>query len=160
MWDVSKAEYDRINFLRVGVQDNHNIAPILTILLQWNVILYVLYLAAIGIVKISILLLYLRLFSISRATRYSVYACMLFVGGYIVAGELSLLFGCQPVKKIFNIFVPGKCIDVYRHTLAQAILNIISDAMLVAIPAPAAWALQLPKRQKIAIIAIFGTGSV
>lgn len=119
-----------------------------------------LYMAAMGTVKISILLLYLRLFKRSNITKYSTYACLVFVGCYIVAGELSLIFGCQPLKKIFLQEMKGKCVSFRHHLLTQNSLNIVSDAMLILIPIPAAWALQLPKRQKIAIIAIFATASV
>lgn len=92
--------------------------------------------------------------------RYTIYALVLFVAMYIVSGEISLMFGCRPLKKLFYKEVKGTCVSFVDHVMAQAILNIVSDLALFILPIPTAWKLQLPKRQKIAIIAIFMTASV
>lgn len=122
--------------------------------------MYMMYIAAMGTVKVSILLLYLRLFARNRITKYSTYACLVFVGAYSLACELSVGFGCRPLRKRFAKEIPGSCIDFQRLILVQNCLNIVSDAFMVLIPIPAAWALQLPRRQKIGVIAIFATASV
>lgn len=159
MWDITKTQYNRPNYLKVSTTEVRHGYQSLTPR-QWNLIIYIMYIAAMGTVKISILLLYIRLFMRNRVTKYSTYACLTFVGGYIVACELSLAFGCQPLSRLFNKDIPGKCVDFKQHVLIQNCLNIVSDAFMVLIPIPAAWALQLPTRQKIGVIAIFATASV
>ena len=118
------------------------------------------YIPTICLVKLSILLLYLRLFSNGRTVRYTVYGILSFVVSYNIAAELSLIFGCRPVRKTFHQELSGTCIDFQRHAQVVVILNIVSDIALYIVPIPIAWSLQIPKRQKIAVIAIFLTASV
>lgn len=111
-------------------------------------------------VKISILLLYLRLFSTNRRTRTAAYMLIAFIAAYLFALETSLLFGCRPLRKLSNSEIPGTCINRNQHMLAQASLNIISDLFVLALPIPIALRLRVSTRQKIGVLILFGVGSM
>lgn len=113
-----------------------------------------------GLIKLSILLLYLRLFSSGFKTRTIIYGLLFFVGSYTLAFELSALFGCQPVPRLFNRSLKGKCITFHYHILIQQVFNIISDILLFIVPIPVAWRLNLPFKQRLGVMFVFMTASM
>jgi len=42
--------------------------------------------------------------------------------------------------------------------VVQGIFNVVSDFYLLVVPLPAVWGLQLPRKKRVEILAIFGTG--
>jgi len=76
-----------------------------------------------------------------------------------IATELSILFGCHPFHKNWQIYPnPGNhCqpaiskIDLY----VTVILNVFSDAYLLSIPIPLLWKAEVPMVKKLSLIFIF-----
>ena len=54
----------------------------------------------------------------------------------------------------------GTCINKGAVYISTASLNAITDMALLIMPIPVIWKLQLPKLQKIGLIAMFGVGSL
>ena len=85
---------------------------------------------------------------------------MAFTAAYLIALELSLGFSCRPVAKLIHPELPGKCLSIAKHVRVQAWINAVSDILIFLLPLPAALRLQLPKRQKFALIFVFAVASV
>lgn len=130
----------------------------LTLIRQWNMISYLIYLPAINVVKLSILLLYLRIFTAGQKFKIAIRATLAFVLGLFIASQLSIIFACRPVKKLFNPTLEGSCIDIRMHVNATSALNIFSDFVIWILPLPMIWTLKTSKRQKLAVSGIFATG--
>lgn len=111
-----------------------------------------------GVIKISILLLYLRIFSSKRGMKLAIYASLCFTVSYLLALELSFAFSCKPVRKLLRPELPGRCLNAQAHGLACMILNIASDLLVFILPIPTSLALRIPKRQKFALLAVFLIG--
>ncbi|KAF3004843.1 hypothetical protein E8E13_004733 [Curvularia kusanoi] len=119
-------------------------------------ILYCPFLAA---AKFSLLFFYLKL-SPLRWFRMAVYASMFLVVGYNIALVFPLIFTCTPVKKNFDVFVTdGSCLDRTPIYMATAVLNMITDVLLLALPLPMIVKLQMPTVQKAGLICVFGVGA-
>jgi hypothetical protein len=73
---------------------------------------------------------------------------------------LSYVLTCWPREKIWDITVPGKCINSNSSNLAAGILNLISDTEALLLPAWAIWHLQMPIKRKLHAYAVFGVGSM
>lgn len=117
--------------------------------------------AAMGMTKLSILLLYLKLLAPGMKLRFAVYGILAFVASYSLAMILSLLFACNPVEKLFHYYIPGKCVvNNAVHALTQGCLNIISDFLIIIVPIPMVWSMLMSTRQKIGVVGIFATGLV
>jgi len=56
--------------------------------------------------------------------------------------------------------VTGHCINIESFFLGQAIPNIVTDGILLALPLPLIWDLHLPKGQKMALSGVFLLGSL
>ncbi len=110
--------------------------------------------------KFTILLLYLRLFNISRTFRYLTWATMFFVFGYLFSNFLTLVFGCTPIGKYWNPDFTGHCINVIQADYAYGSMNFISDLIMFILPLPMIYRLQLSRRQKVGVSVILMAGSV
>jgi hypothetical protein len=119
---------------------------------------YALYMFGMGAVKVSILLLYLRIFSAGNKLKIVSYVLIAYVAGYVIAGELSLVFGCQPLRKLFYPLIKGKCRKIQIHVLTQAAFNFVADVLIVLAPIPVVWRLNFSLRYKLAVIGVFTTG--
>jgi hypothetical protein len=119
--------------------------------------------------KISILLFYRRLTSNTMSSGFlrCVYAAIIFVVLYYVVFSIVLYTACRPfysfwqqVDPAWNIRNEGKyhCINEEKDLVAAAIVSVIQDFIACGMPSVLLWKLTMPRRQKIALGAIFGVG--
>lgn len=73
----------------------------------------------------------------------------------------SLSFLSSPVSAYWTLSVkPQNCIDERTHLLVGGIINTLTDFFVVLLPLPTVFALQIPRRQQIILMIIFGAGFV
>ncbi|KAH6637523.1 hypothetical protein C7974DRAFT_142926 [Boeremia exigua] len=84
------------------------------------------------------------------------------IGATYIATELSILLGCQPFKRNWQIQPdPGNfCqpavskIDLY----VTVVLNVLTDIYLLSIPMPMLWKANLELKRKLSLVVVFGGG--
>ncbi|KAJ5605737.1 hypothetical protein N7510_008518 [Penicillium lagena] len=117
-----------------------------------------LYLAAIGTIKISVLLMYYRIFPV-RTTK---------IGGYILGGitlawmisvEFVAIFQCDPVASSYIPDLPGKCINLKAAMIGIGVPNFVTDIFILALPARLIWRLHASLWQRVSILLVFLSGS-
>jgi hypothetical protein len=85
---------------------------------------------------------------------------MFLVVGYNIALVFPLIFTCTPIMKNYDLFITtGSCLNRTPLYMATAVLNMITDIMLLVLPIPMIIKLQMPRVQKAGLICIFGVGS-
>ncbi|KAI9045068.1 uncharacterized protein KD926_010391 [Aspergillus affinis] len=128
---------------------------LLTRALKLYFIAQILYKINIGLTKISILLLYLRLF-IQRWFFITCWAWIVIITAFTLGTVISSIFQCSPVQYAFDKSLPGSgsCINLTAFWYANAGFNIFSDLVLVALPVPVISRLQLPPRLKLILCGI------
>lgn len=117
------------------------------------------YLASLFGYKLSILLLYLRIFGVNNTFRYFTWLTIFFVFGYLCSNFFTQLFGCTPPNKYWHSSYPGHCIDYTIAGLAYGSMNFISGLIILILPLPMIWHLQLSRKQKIGISIICMAGA-
>lgn len=110
--------------------------------------------------KMSILILYLRLFAVNKMFRYCTWSIMFLVTGYLSANLLTQIFGCSPRSKYWVPETPGHCINYTKAGLAYGSFNIASDLLIFILPLPLVWRLELSRREKAGISVIFMSGAM
>ena len=117
-----------------------------------------LYTPAIAMVKFSILLLYVRVFPGVQFRRF-VYGMGIVVALWWVTCQCITVFECTPIH-FFWTGTPstGHCVHIRAYFIGQAIPNIITDLLIMALPLPPIWKLNLPRRQKFALSGVFLLG--
>ncbi|KAF6808618.1 hypothetical protein CPLU01_15648 [Colletotrichum plurivorum] len=117
---------------------------------------------AILVTKMSILLFYWRVFMGNQLSfRISFWLGAFLVGSYPVYFMITIGFCCSPLSHYWTQFkgTEGTCIDVGRFFLILAIINLITDVILLVIPVPEILKLQMTKDKKIGVCGILGLGS-
>lgn len=111
--------------------------------------------------KITLCIFYSRL-SPSRAYLAAVWATVFVCAGAYIGVFFSLIFACKPIAASWNPLLLGTAVCVNRGAIyiATAVLGIVTDVMLITIPIPTIWGLQMPTKQKIGVTLIFCIGSM
>lgn len=72
---------------------------------------------------------------------------------------MALLFSCRPIALYFAVPTPNYQCSSYQHyEIAQGVLSITSDILILIVAMPILIAVRLPKRQKIILLLLFGMG--
>lgn len=116
-----------------------------------------LWAAAEGLVKTSMCLLYIQIFQL-RWFRISAYITIGICNAFAIMVILSTTFICLPVELNFNPTIEGTCGNRNALWLTIGVLNIATDLLVVFLPLPTVWNLQVPKNKKIALIFVFSLG--
>ena len=125
---------------------------------------FALYGASSLFVKLSLFLLFLRLFNVDRLTRWFIYAgivaCVLFDS----AGFLFILISCLPgpdqSKDLTAWYTRSiKCAEPsLRFAVAEGLFSSLSNIYLFVIPVRLVFGLHLPFLRKLGVSAVFATG--
>ena len=115
------------------------------------------YPVTIGTIKISTLLLYARIFP-SGNFRRILWAVGLLISTYSTIMILILIFQCKPIKGFWDSNLEAGCISLTKVFIAMASLNLITDFLVVCLPLPLLWKLQMPRGMKLQVMGIFSVG--
>jgi hypothetical protein len=107
----------------------------------------------------SVLLLYIRIFSI-RKFRVVSQIVLGVVVAWTVAFFFATLFQCYPITAFVEPFYGKKCIDTIAFWYAGGITDIVLDFIILILPIPMVLGLQLPLKQKLAVLLLFLLGSL
>ena len=109
--------------------------------------------------KIAILTLYLRL-AVQKTFRRIIWGCMIFVVISATASVLASMFQCRPIHKAWDAVgqFRGSCLNVNSLFFANAGLEIFQDALIYVLPMRMLYQIQIPLRQKIALMGVFAVG--
>lgn len=111
--------------------------------------------------KISVLLLYLRVFGTSMKMTRAVYATVAFICVYTIIFVFLTIFRCSPVAKSWDVTITGgKCLNPAGLTISGGASNALADLIVLLLPLPLTLKLQVTTRQKIAVVALFFTGGL
>ena len=117
----------------------------------------VLWASALSAVKLSLLLFYVRIFSI-RKFRIAAYAVIPLVLGWWLSVFLEELLLCRPLAYNWDKKLDGSCGNLSAAYLAAGILNLLTDISVLVLPIPMVLNLHLPLRSRLALLATFCVG--
>ncbi|KAI4637614.1 uncharacterized protein J4E88_002084 [Alternaria novae-zelandiae] len=131
--------------------------------------LYALYIVAGGMIKISILLFYRRLDSrsITKSFRIATWLNIVAIAIFSIAFVIVLFTACTPFTAFWYQFDITKQLTGYAYhcwideaadLLSASIISAVQDAIAAFLPTILYWNLHIPRRQKIALGAIFALG--
>ena len=102
----------------------------------------------------------MRIF-ISPTFRRVAWACIALIACIGISLTLVAVFPCTPIQGFYDLTVPARCVDPVSFYWACALLNgVITDAIILVLPMPVVWKLQMSLRRKIGITLIFLLGGL
>lgn len=116
----------------------------------------IVYYLSLGLTKGSMLLQYRRVFTTKRFWIGN-YAVMAVVVCYTIWTVFSSIFACVPIRAFWTR-EHARCINQFAMWFTNAAINICTDFAIIILPMPVIRSLNLDRRQKTALIAIFAVG--
>ncbi|KAJ5722022.1 hypothetical protein N7488_000057 [Penicillium malachiteum] len=114
------------------------------------------YCTTVSLIKISILLIYTRIFTIpSRGFRIASIVLGITVASWTLALICLQIFQCAPLSRAWNTSIPGLCIDSKGLFIGNGVPNIITDIAILSLPVYAVWNMQAATSHFVSVIAIF-----
>ncbi|KAF2183865.1 hypothetical protein K469DRAFT_581164 [Zopfia rhizophila CBS 207.26] len=117
------------------------------------------YCMSLALTKISILLQYRRIFSV-KEMRLPIYIVMGICVAYGIVTVVTGIFACIPVDAFWDVRKKptARCVDEHALWYANGGMTIGTDMLVAALPIKAIWDLQMPRKQKIALLVILTLG--
>ncbi|THZ29807.1 hypothetical protein D6C89_01807 [Aureobasidium pullulans] len=110
--------------------------------------------------KLCLLFLYQRLVTVGSKERLAIKVLFYYVGISFVVMEV-LYFGvwCRPFTMYWAVPSTKQCTAATNHLILNAVFNLSSDALILAVALPMFIKTRLPLRKKVAIVGIFSLGT-
>ncbi|CAI7669553.1 unnamed protein product [Penicillium pancosmium] len=115
------------------------------------------YNAAVLCAKASILMQYFRVFPTKRM-RLICWIMITILALYGTWAVISAFLNCIPVAKFWDPTIEGFCLNKPALWFSNAAMHITTDIAILIIPIPALASIDVPKRQKIALMLMFALG--
>lgn len=111
-----------------------------------------------GLIKTSICLFYIRIFS-TRRFRLAAWIVIGFITAWSVTVVLTGFLICQPLAFNWDQTIPGgHCGNETVMFIWIGILDLCTDVAVFALPVPMIWGLKIARGKKMALSGIFGLG--
>jgi hypothetical protein len=129
-----------------------------TKLLLYFWLLQLFYKISVHLTKISLIMLYMRIFGTVQWFRNVSRGLIGLIGAYIVVAFFTGVFQCNPIPKSYITSIPGTCIANVYFFIFNAAFGTATDLIVLILPFPLLWKLKLRLGQKLALVPIFGLG--
>ena len=110
--------------------------------------------------KLSLFLLYYRLFASDYWTKIAIYLGIITVCLFYIACCITLLILCLPkpgeswISPRFQV----RCAPAFKLGNAHGWFGLLSDLYIFFLPLPVLWGLHMALRKKLGVVAVFLTG--
>ncbi|RMX85012.1 hypothetical protein D0869_04142 [Hortaea werneckii] len=128
--------------------------------LRLNFVTQPLCLVALCLTKLSVGFFLLRLTPSKRHVRI-IWGVMILTLLSWLGNFLTVLLQCQPLRKVWDLSQPGRCIPQNQLKIAaffNSSVSALTDLIFALLPIPLVRRLQMNRRTKVAIIAILSLG--
>lgn len=145
-----------------GMLNKVSINAILLIFLQFLYSTDLVYPTCLLLIQSSFLFFYVRVFTLqNRKFRYAVFTLAGLSVAIFIATFFVAVFKCHPIAFNWNREIPGgSCINTKAFFISALALNTFNDVLIVLLPVPMIWRVQIPKSEKIALLAVFLFGGL
>jgi hypothetical protein len=134
----------------------------ITNFVHWLYALEILYFFQIALLKLTLLLFFLRIFP-QRTVKRLLWGTIAFVVLWAVVYVFVAIFQCQPIRHYWESWDKqheGACININAFAWSNAAINILLDAWMLILPLYEVFQLQLTWRKKISVAMMFCVGTL
>ena len=116
------------------------------------------YNASITFIRISVVLFYYRIFGKDRWYKRSLWITLSILVSWWISISVLAIFQCSPVARQWGYSTPGHCLSFYGTFMGVTIPNVFVDLLILVLPLPMLWRLQINIKKKLALVANFMLG--
>ncbi|KAJ5951385.1 uncharacterized protein N7479_009798 [Penicillium vulpinum] len=118
----------------------------------------IIYLLELLLIKISILMFYRRIFGMN----WMIWATLLISCGWWLGSLIAALCACDPIPFFWTEITNHKSgsyrYNFYYYYIGNAAANVLTDILILLVPMPIIWKLQMRTNQKIGVCAVLLLG--
>ncbi|KAK2036814.1 hypothetical protein LZ31DRAFT_425840, partial [Colletotrichum somersetense] len=141
IWEITKSNYMMIQ--------------------KWTYISNLLYSPAAFFTKMALILLIVRVFSVSTGVARALCSGMVFFLVCYITMELFKAFVCNPVQAYWDPTIPNfRCMNQSTLFMCDTFVSILSDLIILGVPTVLAWRLRVSTAKRLKIILLLGTGGL
>lgn len=120
-----------------------------------------LHFTAVGLPKLAIVALYLRVFQWQGTMQRAAHAVVALLIATWLASVVTATLQCRPLEFWWDPTVPGGvCVDMQTFFRAMAVASPVLDIFVVALPVSTVWGLRIAARKKVELMFILTVGSL
>lgn len=109
--------------------------------------------------KVSILALFYRIFPF-KWFKVTILCLGIFIVAYTVPQMFGTIFQCVPIRAKWTPGITPKCINYVAMIITCGVINIVTDFIMLGLPIPALWSLQVSSHRKWALTFMFLIGGL
>lgn len=110
--------------------------------------------------KVCLLWIMTRVFSPFKKCVYFIYFFMAIMLAYYIPAVIVKIRICNPIARFWNRDIHGTCLDETAIILADSIISVVSDLIILLLPLPLTLSLQMPMKRKMRVMSILGAGGL
>ncbi|GKT84070.1 integral membrane protein [Colletotrichum tofieldiae] len=111
-------------------------------------------------VKLSLLLVVIRLFEQYRKTSLWTYAVIVFMVGYYLPVAIVKALMCRPVAGFWDATVEAVCFNQHAIFVADTAVSALTDMAVLSLPIPVTLTLKMSWTKRLRVIAMLSTGGL
>ncbi|KAJ5205945.1 hypothetical protein N7491_003431 [Penicillium cf. griseofulvum] len=112
-------------------------------------------------VKIALLSILTRIFSPYRAKVWFIYIFLGCLCCYYIVALIVKICMCTPIPRYWlGDKVEGTCLDQTAALIADSVISVVSDLIILILPLPLTWSLQMSRNRKLRVMGILGAGGL
>ncbi|KAL8865185.1 MAG: hypothetical protein Q9174_007026, partial [Haloplaca sp. 1 TL-2023] len=124
-----------------------------------------LYVVAIALAKLSLLLFLYRIFSVDKRFRIAAWITGAILVIWTIITVFMSIFACRPVKASWDFFLyldPNTVCHPQSFEVVNVygFCNVITDFVLIFMPLPLVWRMQMDRKKKIGVGLVFASGAL
>lgn len=109
----------------------------------------------------SLVIFIMRVFPTKFIRNYGL-GIIVFLALLTISGELPLILQCKPVRAAYDAtIIDKKCFTpdtLFNIEMYQGVLMFVIDIVIITMPIPTIWKLQMPIQRRLSIIGLFSLG--
>ncbi|RDW61745.1 uncharacterized protein DSM5745_10417 [Aspergillus mulundensis] len=110
--------------------------------------------------KIALLSILVRIFSPYKSRVRFIYGFLAAITIYYVIAEIVKIRMCDPVPGYWTMDPNAKCLDQRAALIADSVISMVSDILILILPLPLTWSLQMSRNKKLRVIGMLSAGGL
>ncbi|KAL5339942.1 hypothetical protein BJX70DRAFT_362329 [Aspergillus crustosus] len=120
----------------------------------------VLYCPMALIVKITLLSMLIRIFAPYKNKVRFIYGFLACLAIYYIIAEIVKIRMCDPVPAYWTLDPTASCLDQRAALIADSVISVVSDILILVLPLPLTWSLQMSRNRKLRVIGLLSAGGL
>lgn len=110
--------------------------------------------------KVCLLWIMTRVFSPFKKCVWFIKIFMGVMLAYYIPAVIVKIRVCNPISKFWDPNIDGTCLDQTAIILADAVVSVVSDLIVLILPLPLTLTLQMSAKKKLRVMGILGAGGL